>query len=228
MATEPLAPHSASPVELKDRLEAERLGMSFLLYRDANGRQQICTLEDTAKRKIIAGRSPAADILLTSDAKVSAVHAEFERIGEDWVIIDDGLSRNGTFVNGKRLRGRQRLKDGDMIRLGDTLIAYRAPVAGEYGSTVASDTQAPAVGLSDTQRRVLIALCRPFKGSSSFATPATNQQIAEEVFLSVDAVKTHMRVLFQKFGVEQLPQNQKRARLVEVAFQSGLILERDL
>ena len=72
------------------------------------------------------------------------------------------------------------------------------------------------------------ALCRPYKDGTAFASPATNQQIAEELFLSVDAVKTHLRVLFAKFGIEQLPQNQKRIRLVERAFYSGLISERDL
>ena len=44
----------------------------------------------------------------------------------------------------------------------------------------------------------------------------------------MDAVKTHLRVLFAKFGIEELPQNQKRARLVERAFYSGAITERDL
>ena len=82
--------------------------------------------------------------------------------------------------------------------------------------------------LSTTQRRVLVGLCRPYKDGGSFATPATNQQIADELFLSVDAVKTHLRVLFAKFGIEALPQNQKRMRLVERAFYSGAISERDL
>ena len=71
-------------------------------------------------------------------------------------------------------------------------------------------------------------LCRPYKDGAAFASPATNQEIAEELFLSVDAVKTHLRVLFAKFGIEGLPQNQKRARLVERAFNSGAITGRDL
>ncbi len=71
--------------------------------------------------------------------------------------------------------------------------------------------------LSDAQRRVLIALCRPFKESTGYVTPATNQAIADELVLSVDAIKTHLRVLFAKFGIEALPQNQKRIRLVELA-----------
>jgi DNA-binding CsgD family transcriptional regulator len=82
--------------------------------------------------------------------------------------------------------------------------------------------------LSDSQRRVLVALCRPFKESSGYVTPATNQQIADELFLSVDAIKTHLRALFAKFGIEALPQNQKRARLVELALKSGVVTVREL
>jgi DNA-binding CsgD family transcriptional regulator len=228
MAESPVALHAASPAELKERIEAERLGMSFLIYRDVEGHQHIYTLEDTAHRKITVGRAPAVDVALAWDLKISGLHAELERVGDDWVIIDDGLSRNGTFVNGERLHGRQRLLDGDALRFGSTLAVYRAPEGTEYGSTLPASSIATVASVSDTQRRILVALCRPFKGSPPVATPATNQQIADEMFLSVDAVKTHMRALFQKFGVEQLPQNQKRARLVELAFRSGLILERDL
>jgi predicted ArsR family transcriptional regulator len=82
--------------------------------------------------------------------------------------------------------------------------------------------------VSEAQRKVLIALCRPYKASGAFAVPATNQDIAGELVLSVEAVKTHLRALFAKFGVEGLPQNQKRAKLIERAFQTGVVSERDL
>ena len=81
--------------------------------------------------------------------------------------------------------------------------------------------------LTDTQRRVLVALCRPYR-DGDFATPATNQQIAEELFLSVDAVKMHLRTLFGKFALGDLPQNQKRARLAETALQSGAVSRHEL
>jgi DNA-binding NarL/FixJ family response regulator len=77
------------------------------------------------------------------------------------------------------------------------------------------------------QRQVLLALCRPYR-DGNFATPATNQDIASEVFLSVDAVKMHLRTLFAKFELADLPQNQKRASLAEQALQSGVISHRDL
>ena len=80
--------------------------------------------------------------------------------------------------------------------------------------------------LTPTQRRILVSLCRPLR-DSAFATPSTNREIAEEVFLSVDAVKAHLRVLFERFGLEDLPQNQKRARLAAVALLQGIVTARD-
>jgi predicted component of type VI protein secretion system len=174
------------------------------------------------------GRRDASDLVLDWDDQVSRLHAVFERVEQDWTVVDDGLSRNGTFVNGERLTGRRRLSDGDTVRFGGTTMTFRSPQAEVHAGTAVASQIPTAVDLSTTQRRVLVALCRPYKDGTAFASPATNQQIAEELFLSVDAVKTHLRVLFAKFGIEQLPQNQKRIRLVERAFYSGLIAERDL
>jgi DNA-binding NarL/FixJ family response regulator len=84
------------------------------------------------------------------------------------------------------------------------------------------------VDLSTTQRRVLVALCRPCKGKNGFASPATDQQIADELFLSVGAVKAHLSVLSAKLGVDALPENETRARLVERGCSAGLVSDRDL
>lgn len=137
-------------------------------------------------------------------------------------------SRNGSFVNEERVHGRRHLRDGDALRFGRTAVTYRRPGDSAPEATViAADTPA-AAAVSPAQRKVLIALCRPYKDGGKFATPATNQQIGEELHLSVDAVKTHMRALFEKLGVVDLPQNQKRVALVERALQSGAVTTRDL
>ena len=114
------------------------------------------------------------------------------------------------------------------MRFGATTVTFRSPQVEDQAGTATAGESPVAVDLSTTQRRVLVALCRPYKDGSAFASPATDQQIAEELFLSVDAVKTHLRVLFAKFGIEQLPEDQKRIRLVERAFYGGVISERDL
>ena len=76
--------------------------------------------------------------------------------------------------------------------------------------------------LTETQQRILGALVRPMREGSAYDTPATNREIADEVFLSVDAVKGHLRALYAKFYLADLPQNAKRARLAEIAL-SGQI-----
>jgi pSer/pThr/pTyr-binding forkhead associated (FHA) protein len=213
--------------ELKARIEAERAGQPFLLYRDGDERQQVFSFEPGMVQASV-GRRRSSDLVLDWDEQVSRLHAQFERVEEDWTVVDDGLSRNGTFVNGERLMGRRRLTDGDSVRFGATTTTFRSPRVEEQAGTAVAGEVPTAVDLSTTQRRVLLALCRPYKDGTGFVSPATNQQIAEELFLSVDSVKTHLRVLFAKFGVEKLPQNQKRIRLVERAFFTGLISERDL
>ena len=227
MPGNPLDPHAARPAEIQERIAAERRGTPFLVYRDADNLQVIVDLVPTGERVTI-GRRPSNDVVLDWDSEISRVHAALERIGDDWTVVDDGLSHNGTYLNGKRVTARERLHDGDVLTLGGVAIAYRAP-GGESVSRPTVTALGPHVGelLTPAQRRVLIALCRPFK-DSTYATPATNQQIADELVVSVDAVKSTLRALFEVFGVDALPQNQKRASLALQALRTGVITRRDL
>ena len=197
-----------------------------LFYRDEAGRQQMTVLASTAARLTI-GRGQDADLNLFWDGAVSRLHAQLEHVGKDWVLVDDGLSSNGTYLNGERLHARHRMRDGDVILAGGTTISYRSDRVPPSPPTSIAQNVVTAKSLSPTQRQVITALCRPYTAGVPYAAPATNQQIADEIFLSVDSVKNHLRTLFGKFGVEDLPQNQKRARLVELAFRSGLASERN-
>jgi hypothetical protein len=143
------------------------------------------------------------------------------------MLLDDGLSRNGSIVNGERLRERRRLVDGDVLRFGATCIVYRAPHP-EARQTVALGAGSGEIQLSPGQRRVLVALCRPYREGAEFATPASNREIADELVLSVEAIKSQLRALFEKFEVEPLARDAKRARLVHRAFETGVISRRDL
>jgi hypothetical protein len=224
MAT-PFGPHAASPAELKEQLAAERRGERYLLYRDSAGAQRIVPLPDVLRHCTI-GRVPSCDICLSWDDRVSRVHAELEQLGQNWAITDDGLSRNGTFVNGERLSGRRLLDDGDVVRVGDTEIGFRS--RGSVLATTLGPRTLAAPRLSEAQRRVLVALCRPYGSGAAYATPAANREIADELVLSVEAVKTHLRALFHRFGIEDLPQNRKRTRLVELALETGAVSLREL
>ncbi len=143
------------------------------------------------------------------------------------MLVDDGLSRNGSVVNGERLRQRRRLIDGDVMRFGDTSVVFRAPQVADR-QTVTRLAGTEEIRLTQSQRRVLVALCRPFRDPRAFASPASNAAIAEELVLSVEAVKTHLRTLFEKFDIEPLARDAKRARLVQRAFETGVISRADL
>lgn len=219
-------PHPVTTAESRAVFHAERDGLPFLVYRDLGGEQQLLRLAPE-RAALAIGRNPAADVCLGWDDEVSGLHAQLEQVAGEYALVDDGLSRNGSFVNGERVQGRRRLRDGDMLRFGRTVVLFRNPGTAGGDVTRVAQKVLTSAELSAQQRKVLLALCRPFRDGSVFATPPTNRQIADELFLSVDAVKLHLRALFEKFDVGDLPQNQKRLALVQRALQSGLISERE-
>jgi hypothetical protein len=228
-ASDPLRPHASTPAELKERIALERKGDPFLAYRDQDGALRLVVLNEVHESgRVAIGRRSSSEISLAWDAQVSRLHAELEPIGGDWTISDDGLSQNGTFVNGARLTGKRRLEPGDLIVVGNTALAYCGPPRMSSIQTIEGGANLAVEELTPAERKVLTALCRPYKDAVRFASPAGNQEIAEELVLSIDTVKSHMRSLFRKLGVDGAPQGQKRQLLVERAFHTGLIDERQL
>jgi pSer/pThr/pTyr-binding forkhead associated (FHA) protein len=216
----PPALRFVSPAELAARVAAERRGVPFLLYLGEDGHQRIVDL-DSRVNAVSIGRDPANDIRLDWDTEVSRTHAVLELVGGAWVLVDDGLSRNGSFVNGRRVHGRRRLDDGDSITLGQTLLVYVA-TEGQIRTTTTTSAWGTPPELSPAQQRVLDALCRPLL-DGPVQVPASNREVAAELFLSIETVKTHMHTLFELFGVPDMPQNRKRAELVKRAFERGAV-----
>ena len=167
-------PRQTSAPELKAQIEAERGGRPFLVFRDGDGEQRIVVVErgrDASSGWVVA-RPPA--LRLDWDEEVSALHAQIEVVGGECTLLDDGLSRNGSFV-GDRARPRSApAARRRQLRFGRTRVLFRRP--GEGGgsapeATVVATEVPDAASVSPGQRRVLVALCRPFKDGSSFATP---------------------------------------------------------
>ena len=226
MAESPIAAHASSAAELQERLAAERRGLPFLVYRDGAGAQHIVELP-TEPARLTVGRRAGSDVELGWDTEASRLHAELELIADEWTVLDDGFSHNGTFVNGSRVPGRQRLRDGDALRFGQTVVIFQDPAGSGSEVTRASSAVARHEDLSPADLKVLVALCRPLK-DDPYGSPATNQDIADELHLSIQAIKSRLHGLFERFGLQDLPQNQKRARLAAEALQSGTLSGRDL
>ncbi|MGF1468148.1 MAG: EAL domain-containing protein [Sandaracinaceae bacterium] len=64
------------------------------------------------------GRSDAADHTIYA-REVSGLHAQIERRGHRY-LVKDLRSKNGTFVNGKRVEGVRELEDGDILHVAST------------------------------------------------------------------------------------------------------------
>jgi CHAT domain/FHA domain len=229
-----VAPLGGSPApgypesrERQARLVAERAGVAHIIYRNVQGLQIIKMLGASQPSVAIGRRLPnERDISIDWDDEVSRRHATLEPVGGDWAVVDDG-SRNGTLVNGERLQGRRRLRHGDMLIVGQTSIVFRSPARPDGYTTRPGGHSQISVEVSEADRRLLVALCRPLKDAGR-ALPASNGTIAKELSLSVAAVKKKLSVLFMQFGLDQLPQSEKRTRLAVVALQTGLIARRDL
>jgi class 3 adenylate cyclase len=123
------------------RSSPEREAVPFLLYQDEQGAQRAFLLD--LEGDVTIGRGEDADVRLWWDPSVSLVHAEAVRLGRHWLIGDDGVSRNGTFVNGERIAGRRRLRDGDVVRVGRTTLYFNdAPSRRRDATTVSDPTSA--------------------------------------------------------------------------------------
>jgi hypothetical protein len=202
--------------------DAERAGAPFLVMRDDSGGQRLVTLPDGAA-PLVVGRSDDSDVPIPWDDRVSRTHAQLMRVGTRWYVEDDGLSRNGTWVNEERVTARRPLVDGDVLRVGHTAVLVRIPSHRTSDPTRPESRFAPSGPLPPGQRRVLEALCRPCLAPGGPHPPTSNEQIARELHLSVDAVKAHLRQLFRRFDIEHLPQIQKRTALVRIAIESGVL-----
>ncbi len=78
----------------------------------------------SAEDPVLLGRS--SDMVPLSDPTVSRRHARLQWDDSSWVLTDDG-GANGVFANGVRITQATKLKGGDQIRLGTTLLVFGAP-----------------------------------------------------------------------------------------------------
>jgi hypothetical protein len=193
----------------------------MLIYVDPNGTRRSVSLGGRAL--LTLGRRPEADVSLPWDPEISRLHAELlERAGE-WVVIDDGLSQNGTLVNGVLVEGRRRLADGDIVTLGRTNLTFCDPREPNVDVTLAVTAMQPVRTYSEQQQRVLRCLCRPLLGDGEGVAPASDEQMAAELRLPEPVVGRELDAVAHSFGYIELPVEERRLRTALTAIRSGLV-----
>jgi hypothetical protein len=163
------------------------------------------------------GRGQAAGIRL-DDLSVSVLHAELVRRGPYVYVADQGLSANGTLVNGRPVT-RRLLAAGDVLCFG----AAAAVITGIAVSEAAGDRVLGRPAVPELTRReteVLGALCRPALGQDAFIAPATPAEIAAALVVTEAAVKQHLLRLYAKFRIPEGAT--RRLQLANTAIANGL------
>src|SRR3990167_8436445 len=92
--------------------------MAFLRTLKGTEPGQVFELGESA----VLGRQPDGDILLDVGA-VSRQHARITRVGQDY-FVEDMQSRNGTFLNGNRVEGRQKLSENDEVKVCELIFSF--------------------------------------------------------------------------------------------------------
>jgi adenylate cyclase len=119
------------------------------------------------------GRASANQICLKDDVAVSRQHALIRRQGEQEYFLIDMGSANGTLLNSKLIIGPTRLRNNDLIQIGETIFRFELPGPSpeeveKLGKTMCEKTQM-AVHL----RTMVILVCdiRNFTRIGELLTP---------------------------------------------------------
>ncbi len=98
--------------------------MAFL---KAVGGSSVGQVWDVKEPRCVLGRHPDCDVAI-DHLDASRHHAQIVAVGGDY-FLEDLHSRNGTWLNRERVGNRQRLSDGDSIRISETIVEfYRGPL----------------------------------------------------------------------------------------------------
>jgi predicted component of type VI protein secretion system len=144
------------------------------------------------------GRDPEADVYIDDEA-VSWHHLEIESRG-GVLMATDLDSRNGTALNGEPLDRARRLRDGDVLTVGDYRLEISDPVPGRAGATVAASE--PSVALSEEERATASALVAPYRSEGAFAgRPATRAELSEALHVSERTAQRRLDALAAKLDV---------------------------
>ena len=115
-------PHPATIIDRKPQaatiIDVPTTG-DTLTVRSGNGRGNIY---DLPQEDITVGRDFDGYIVV-DDGKVSGKHLKLTYNGMTWFVFDLG-STNGTYLNGRLLKGQHELVDGDEIKIGDTILVF--------------------------------------------------------------------------------------------------------
>jgi 6-phosphogluconolactonase (cycloisomerase 2 family) len=83
---------------------------------------------------------------LQGDTEISRRHAQFRRLSDGKLLVEDLGSTNGTYVNGQRISAPAILSPGDQVQLGKTLLRLEGAPAAPVAAAPVQPAPAPLAG----------------------------------------------------------------------------------
>ena len=197
--------------------------MPFLLFRDGDGRQRIFGLERAGRTRSRSAGASRRTSRCRGTRRPRACTPSCPTARGEWTICDDGWSQNGTWVNGLRLAGRRRLADGDLVKIGRTIMGFHQPGVNGPGPTMVQGELSATPRFSEQQQRILRALCKPLFADGDGFNPSSDLEVADATGIDVDVVTQELDLLARLFGLEDMPRPERRAEVALLAVRSGLV-----
>ena len=143
----------------KDKLQLSGVNGILIVVEKANNSKELNTHTDIfeklkRKRQITIGRNSDCDIILDSDT-VSRYHASVRILNDGTYSIKDLGSRNGTFINGKKVKGVTKILLTDKIYIG----RHQLSLKGE-AKDLSEELAITAIGIEKTYSNGVKALKR--------------------------------------------------------------------
>ena len=174
----------------------------------------------TQDEVVLIGRG--SDQIPLTDQTISRRHAELRVEKGAWMLVDLN-SANGTYVNGVRIEKPLRLKHGDQIRLGSTLLVYGGDESVEQlsGPNIPSDMVTLDAG-SLSVDSTIVASVPSSEDSVVMAAPETAYAVK-----AWNAMRALSDVISSLLPIDQL-----LARVMDIVFEEvevdrGIIFVRD-
>ena len=167
---------------------------------------------------LLIGRKDGASVQI-SDRRMSRAHATLRFVDGVWILKDIN-STLGTQIAReghpwRRVSDEISLRDGDRLRLGDTVIEYFDPPEFGEADDAGIYSSDAIIELTPREQEVLEALCQAaFNGEPKLPS---YEEIAGRLKIKISTVRTHVKHLFRKFDVGD------RARLVGRAIDEGWV-----
>jgi pSer/pThr/pTyr-binding forkhead associated (FHA) protein len=217
----PTAPYTTAEFRMEDA--ARVAGNAYVRYRDDKTFHAVAL--DPGSSVVYIGRDRDCAIRIENDTRVSRRHARLIFGAGRWS-IQDGPSRNGTFLADERTVGEQLLADGALITVGRTLLSFHMPLP-TVATTIAEMPSMRRLHPTATQRKVLVELARPaYERPGEIPVVPTNAAIAKRLGYADATIRDAVSDLYRQAGLTRGASDQ-RSELVRLAIRERAVTAAD-